>query len=61
MSYSEWSETRRCFIVVAFRFRVEYAISKVQENGEGLILNGAFQLMICADNINVLGETEKIW
>jgi hypothetical protein len=39
-----------------FNFALEYTIRKVPENQVGLKLSGTHKLLVCADNVTVLGD-----
>jgi hypothetical protein len=44
-----------------FNFVLEYSVRTVEENLEGLESNGTHELVLCADNIDILilGENKK--
>ena len=43
-----------------FKFALEYAIRRVQVNQNGFELNGTHQLLVYADDVNVLGGSVHI-
>ena len=61
VSYLEWFETRRCFVgIVSQTLLLEYGIRRVKVNEDVLKLNGTHQLLVYADDVNILGGSVHI-
>jgi hypothetical protein len=53
--YLEWTETRRCFITIAFQLALEYAFRKVQ-GSRRIRSEWGTSLLVYAYDVNLFGE-----
>jgi hypothetical protein len=47
-------KSKTCSYAIALNFALESAIRKVPANQEGFKLNGIYQLLVCANGVNLL-------
>lgn len=57
MFYSEWPQIRRLFITISFYFALDYTIMKVRQNKDGQVLSGTHILLVCVDDVDLLGKS----
>jgi len=50
-------EQEDAFMPLFFNFALEYSIRRFQINQNGLKLNGTHQLLVYADNVNIIGRS----
>jgi hypothetical protein len=58
--YSELSETRRCSISIQFKLFFRLCHQEFQENQEALKWSGTHQLLVYAEDFNILVEKINI-
>jgi hypothetical protein len=51
---------KNVLLPLLFKFVVQYAIRGVQVYQDGWKLNGTYQFLVYTDDVNILGETEKL-
>jgi hypothetical protein len=58
--FSEWSETKQFLLSLLLNFALKQAIRKVQENQEGLIVNGPQHVHLLGEIINTRHKNAEV-